>query len=79
MYTPFGVMYQSPYSLTIFFPSLDRYGASSPKQIHKLWKIIHCKSTHNPPYTYFPIAFCTKHESTEGHTSISNQEKDTLG
>ena len=44
-----------------------------------LWKISHFKSTHNPPYTYSPITFCSKHESMKGWTSISNQEKDIIG
>ena len=42
----------------------------------KLWRITHWKSTHSPPYTYFPITFCSRHELMEGQTSISNQEKD---
>ena len=47
-------------------------------ELGKFKKIFHYKSTHIPPYTYFPVAFCNRHEQMEGWDPISNQGKDTF-
>ena len=73
IYTPVGVMYQSPSSLTSACPAGDKHGISSPnsalykegKNLLQIWSYL--------LYICFPITFYSRHELKVVLAPISTQ------